>query len=74
MTDCKTGSVVGKQIVWAPQIDGYFISNRPSQIYRTGKVADIPIVSGDKNDEGTILISAANVPNEESFLNYTTSE
>ena len=38
---------------WQPRADGYFLADDPQKLVRQGKVARIPFVTGDCDDEGT---------------------
>lgn len=52
-------------LAWLPRADGVFLEDLPQQLVLQGSVADIPFVSGDCDDEGT-LFSLSN-------LNVTTN-
>lgn len=50
---------------WFPLIDGYFISDVPSRLYAKGAIADVPVIVGTVQDEGTIFADwARNVTTE----------
>ncbi|KAF8637281.1 hypothetical protein AX17_002934 [Amanita inopinata Kibby_2008] len=43
---------------WIPRADGIFLSNTSQQLITQGKVADIPFVIGDVDDEATLFTFA----------------
>ncbi|THH17257.1 hypothetical protein EW146_g3519 [Bondarzewia mesenterica] len=53
-------------LAWLPRVDGVFLEDRPFQLVQQGSVANIPFVTGDCDDEGT-LFSLCN-------LNVTTDQ
>ncbi|KAJ8521688.1 hypothetical protein ONZ45_g1643 [Pleurotus djamor] len=65
----RTPSITGYRsllLTWLPRADGVFLSDAPQRLVQQGKVANVPFVTGDTDDEGTIF-SLAN-------LNITTSD
>jgi len=49
-------------LAWLPRVDGVFLEDDPQELVQQGKVARIPFVSGDCDDEGTpFSISLVNV-------------
>ncbi|KAG9227351.1 hypothetical protein CCMSSC00406_0004110 [Pleurotus cornucopiae] len=52
-------------LAWLPRADGVFLTDNPQKLVQAGKVANVPFVTGDCDDEGT-LFSLAN-------LNVTTT-
>ncbi|KAH8977833.1 carotenoid ester lipase precursor [Lactarius akahatsu] len=48
-------------LAWQPRVDGKFLADVPQKVVQQGKVARIPFVTGDCDDEGTL-----------SFLRQTT--
>jgi carboxylesterase type B len=38
---------------WQPRVDGTLLTDTPLHLINTGKVAKIPFISGDLDDEGT---------------------
>ncbi|KAF4589932.1 hypothetical protein EYR40_009681 [Pleurotus pulmonarius] len=52
-------------LAWIPRADGVFLTDNPQKLVQAGKVANVPFVTGDCDDEGT-LFSLAN-------LNVTTT-
>ena len=41
--------------VWRPRVDGVFLVDDPQKLVQQGKVARIPFISGDCDDEGTLF-------------------
>ncbi|KAI0683770.1 alpha beta-hydrolase [Cytidiella melzeri] len=54
----------------APRADGVFLRNPPQQAVLKGKVADIPFVTGDCDDEGTLFSLSQNLTSDEEFRAY----
>ncbi|KAL0062982.1 hypothetical protein AAF712_010113 [Marasmius tenuissimus] len=42
-------------LTWVPRIDGSFLTDSPLRLAQQGKVANIPFVSGNCDDEGTVF-------------------
>ena len=42
-------------LVWLPRVDGDFLVDDPQKLVQQGKVARVPFVTGDCDDEGTIF-------------------
>ncbi|KAH8982158.1 carotenoid ester lipase precursor [Lactarius hatsudake] len=58
-------------LVWRPRIDGIFLADSPLELTRQGKVAKIPFVMGDCDDEGTLFsLSQTNVTTEAELRTY----
>ncbi|KAF9035922.1 carotenoid ester lipase precursor [Panaeolus papilionaceus] len=56
---------------WQPTVDGVFLSESPNQLIPEGKIAQISVMSGMSEDEGTLFaLSSLNVTNEEQFRGY----
>ncbi|KAI0322091.1 carotenoid ester lipase precursor [Amylostereum chailletii] len=47
-------------LAWLPRVDGVFVTAPPQELVSQGKVANIPFITGDCDDEGT-LFSLANL-------------
>ncbi|KAH9060190.1 carotenoid ester lipase precursor [Lactarius vividus] len=47
-------------LAWQPRADGVFLTDHPQKLVQQGKVAKIPFVAGECDDEGT-LFSLSNV-------------
>ncbi|KAF4576963.1 hypothetical protein EYR36_004947 [Pleurotus pulmonarius] len=56
---------ISLSLAWIPRADGVFLTDNPQKLVQAGKVANVPFVTGDCDDEGT-LFSLAN-------LNVTTT-
>ncbi|KAJ8521685.1 hypothetical protein ONZ45_g1652 [Pleurotus djamor] len=42
-------------LAWLPRTDGVFLTDNPQKLVQQGKVANVPFVTGDCDDEGTIF-------------------
>ncbi|KAK0185658.1 carotenoid ester lipase precursor [Armillaria mellea] len=42
-------------LAWLPRADGVLFSDNPQRLVEQGKIANVPIVSGDCDDEGTLF-------------------
>lgn len=42
-------------LAWQPYADGEFLRDDPQKLVQQGKVANIPFVSGEVEDEGTLF-------------------
>jgi carboxylesterase type B len=57
--------------VWQPLADGVFLTDHPQKLVQQGKVARIPFVSGDCDDEGTLFsLSQANITTDAQLRPY----
>uniref|UniRef100_A0A0W0FQU9 Carboxylic ester hydrolase n=2 Tax=Moniliophthora roreri TaxID=221103 RepID=A0A0W0FQU9_MONRR len=62
-------------LAWLPRADGKFLADAPQKLVQQGKVAKIPIVSGDCDDEGTLFsLSTLNVTTEAQVKEYVKTE
>ncbi|KAJ7480554.1 carotenoid ester lipase precursor [Mycena latifolia] len=58
-------------LAWLPRADGTFLSDNPQRLVQQGKVANIPFVTGDCDDEGTLFsLSTTNITTDAQFLQY----
>ncbi|KAJ7366220.1 carotenoid ester lipase precursor [Mycena albidolilacea] len=58
-------------LAWLPRADGTFLSDNPQRLVQQGKVAKIPFVTGDCDDEGTLFsLSTLNITTDAQFLEY----
>ncbi|KAF9007463.1 carotenoid ester lipase precursor [Cyathus striatus] len=58
-------------LAWPPRTDGVFITDHPQKLVQQGIVANIPFVTGDCDDEGTLFsLSTLNVTTESQFRDY----
>ncbi|KAG6829134.1 hypothetical protein H0H92_005608 [Tricholoma furcatifolium] len=61
-------------LAWLPREDGTFLTENPQQLVLDGKVADIPFITGDCDDEGTLFsLSTLNVTTDDEFTSYITN-
>ncbi|OBZ75691.1 Lipase 1 [Grifola frondosa] len=57
--------------VWGPHVDGVLLTDTPISLVQEGKVANIPYVTGDCDDEGTLFsFSTLNITDEASLREY----
>jgi carboxylesterase type B len=42
-------------LAWFPRVDGVFLTADPQELVLKGSVADIPFITGDCDDEGTLF-------------------
>ncbi|KIY67662.1 alpha/beta-hydrolase [Cylindrobasidium torrendii FP15055 ss-10] len=58
-------------LTWLPRVDGVLFSDNPQRLLEQHKVAKVPIVTGDSDDEGTIFIfNQLNITTDEQFHEY----
>ncbi|KAJ7480555.1 carotenoid ester lipase precursor [Mycena latifolia] len=58
-------------LAWLPRADGTFLTDNPQRLVQQGKVANIPFVTGDCDDEGTLFsLSTLNITTDAQFINY----
>ncbi|KAG9308449.1 Alpha/Beta hydrolase protein [Chiua virens] len=56
---------------WLPRVDGVFLTDDPQRLVQKGSVADIPFVSGDCDDEGTLFsFTSLNITTDAQFEEY----
>ncbi|EIW62477.1 alpha/beta-hydrolase [Trametes versicolor FP-101664 SS1] len=61
--------------VWAPRADGVFLQAPPQHLVLAGSVANIPFITGDALDEGTIFATGSfNVTTEAEFRDFVQQE
>ncbi|KAJ7448790.1 carotenoid ester lipase precursor [Mycena latifolia] len=61
-------------LAWVPREDGVFLTDNPQRLVQQGKVAAVPFVTGDCDDEGTIFsLSTLNVTSDAEFSEYLRS-
>nr|VWO96474.1 Carboxylic ester hydrolase (EC [Ganoderma boninense] len=64
-------SYSGLATPWAPRADGIFLTAPPQHLVLAGQVADVPFITGDALDEGTIFATGSwNVTTEQEFHDY----
>lgn len=58
-------------LAWMPRADGDFLTDNPQRLVKQDKVAKIPFVSGNVDDEGTLFAqSSLNVTSDQAFQEY----
>ncbi|PPR05606.1 hypothetical protein CVT26_009127 [Gymnopilus dilepis] len=61
-------------LAWSPRADGIFLPDNPQRLLQQGKVATIPVVSGNVDDEGTIFsLSSTNITTDDQFEQYVST-
>ncbi|KAJ6455466.1 carotenoid ester lipase precursor [Mycena sanguinolenta] len=61
-------------LAWLPREDGIFLTDAPQALVQQGKVANVPFITGDCDDEGTLFsLSTLNVTTDAEFIEYITS-
>jgi acetylcholinesterase len=60
-------------LAWQPYADGIFLADNPQRLVQQGKVARIPFISGECDDEGTLFsLSQTNVTTDAELRAYLT--
>ncbi|VDB92096.1 unnamed protein product [Peniophora sp. CBMAI 1063] len=58
-------------LAWKPREDGVFLTDTPQRLVRDGAVVDVPIVTSNCDDEGTITsLSNTNITTEDELRQY----
>ncbi|KDR71926.1 hypothetical protein GALMADRAFT_785342 [Galerina marginata CBS 339.88] len=58
-------------LAWPPRADGVFLTDHPQKLVQQGIIANVPFVSGDCDDEGTLFsLSTLNVTTDAEFKDY----
>ncbi|KIJ19261.1 hypothetical protein PAXINDRAFT_167028 [Paxillus involutus ATCC 200175] len=58
-------------MAWQPRADGVFLTDDPQKLVLQGLVADVPFVTGDCDDEGTLFsFTTLNVTTDTQFEEY----
>ncbi|KZV76204.1 carotenoid ester lipase precursor [Peniophora sp. CONT] len=58
-------------LAWKPRVDGAFLTDFPQQLVLNGSVANVPFVTGDCDDEGTLFsLSNSNITTEDEVRQY----
>ncbi|KAF7422790.1 hypothetical protein PC9H_010949 [Pleurotus ostreatus] len=58
-------------LAWIPRADGVFLTDNPQKLVQAGKVANVPFITGDCDDEGTLFsLSTLNVTTTTQFRTY----
>ncbi|KAF9068600.1 carotenoid ester lipase precursor [Rhodocollybia butyracea] len=62
-------------LAWLPRVDGVFLTADPQVLVQQGQVANIPIINGDCDDEGTLFsLSNLNVTTQAELSQYVKIE
>jgi len=64
-----TSSFQAQNVSWQPRVDGDFLLDIPTELVRQGRVANVPLIAGDCEDEGTIyglgsILAGVTVPDD----------
>ncbi|KAH9970733.1 carotenoid ester lipase precursor [Lactifluus volemus] len=58
-------------LTWQPRVDGIFLTHSPQNLVLDGKVVDIPFITGDCDDEGTLFaLSSLNITTSAELHDY----
>ncbi|KAF8970831.1 carotenoid ester lipase precursor [Flammula alnicola] len=58
-------------LAWPPRADGVFLTDHPQKLVQQGIIANVPFVTGDCDDEGTLFsLSTLNVTTDAQFADY----
>ncbi|KAF8838648.1 alpha/beta-hydrolase [Paxillus ammoniavirescens] len=58
-------------LAWMPRVDGVFLTDNPQYLVQQGSVADVPFVTGDCDDEGTVFsFSTLNITTDAQLEEY----
>jgi carboxylesterase type B len=58
-------------LAWLPRTDGVFLTDNPQTLVQQGQVANIPYITGNCDDEGTLFsLSTLNITTDAEVLNY----
>lgn len=61
-------------LAWTPRADGVFLTDDPQKLVQAGSVANIPFVTGDCDDEGTLFsLTLLNITTEAQLRSYLTT-
>ncbi|KAI0787376.1 carotenoid ester lipase precursor [Fomes fomentarius] len=61
------------RLAWLPRADGTFLTDHPQNLVKQGSIANIPFVTGDCDDEGTLFsLSTTNITTEADLRQYIT--
>ncbi|KAF8895235.1 carotenoid ester lipase precursor [Infundibulicybe gibba] len=59
------------RLAWLPRADGVFLTDAPQKLVQQGSVANIPFITGDCDDEGTLFsLSTLNITTEAQLKTY----
>ncbi|KAF7309409.1 Carboxylic ester hydrolase [Mycena indigotica] len=58
-------------LAWLPREDGVFFTDNPQKLVQQGKVANVPFITGNNDDEGTLFsLSTLNITTDSQFLTW----
>ncbi|KAJ7124154.1 carotenoid ester lipase precursor [Mycena epipterygia] len=58
-------------LAWLPREDGTFLTDNPQRLVQQGSVSNLPFVTGDCDDEGTLFsFSTTNITTDAQFATY----
>ncbi|EIW81508.1 alpha beta-hydrolase [Coniophora puteana RWD-64-598 SS2] len=58
-------------LAWLPRVDGVFLTDDPQQLVLQGSVADVPFITGDCDDEGTLFsLSGLNITDDSDLYTW----
>ncbi|KAG0696092.1 Alpha/Beta hydrolase protein [Suillus ampliporus] len=64
-------SYQGLLLAWLPRVDGVFLTADPQNLVLQGSVADVPFITGNCDDEGTIFsLRNCNITTDSQFEEY----
>ncbi|VDC05628.1 unnamed protein product [Peniophora sp. CBMAI 1063] len=56
---------------YLPRVDGDFLTDNPQKLVQRGKIANVPFITGDCDDEGTLFsLSNSNITTEDELKEY----
>ncbi|KAI1788851.1 carotenoid ester lipase precursor [Ganoderma leucocontextum] len=59
------------RLTWLPRADGVFLTDAPQKLVQQGSIANVPFVTGDCDDEGTLFsLTNLNVTTESALRDY----
>ncbi|KAI0793055.1 carotenoid ester lipase precursor [Irpex lacteus] len=64
----------GLHLAYQPRADGVFLTDTPQRLVQNGKVANVPFVCGNNDDEGTLFtVALTNITTEAEVADYLTT-
>ncbi|THH21400.1 hypothetical protein EW146_g169 [Bondarzewia mesenterica] len=69
-----TMSPMSLNLAWLPRVDGVFLKDDPQILVQNGNVANVPFITGDCDDEGTLFtLSLTNITTDQEARDYLSS-
>ncbi|KAI0088623.1 carotenoid ester lipase precursor [Irpex rosettiformis] len=63
----------GLHLAYLPRADGIFLTDNPQRLVQNGKVANVPFVNGNNDDEGTLFtLALLNITTDSQVASYLT--